>query len=295
MILTAVLLVAIGVVISAVTISGIGNTFSLMIGNWSGGSVLVAIVLIALASLVLGMGLPVTAAYIVIATLSAPALADLMTRTELINVIASGDIGSSVGAMLTLGAPEHAALIGQPMPRELATEIFAAAPPEFHRMIVEQALSPAAITAALLAAHLIIFWLSQDSSVTPPVCLTAFAAAAIAGSKPMATGFTAWKMAKGLYVVPLLFAFSPILHGTLWEKLEVTLFTAAALYAMAAALEGHMEAAINWVQRVAMAVLCAVLIWPVQEAAHWVALAVFFALLAWNVMQDRRGRAVVVA
>ncbi|WP_333828089.1 TRAP transporter permease [Pararhodobacter sp.] len=295
MILTAVLLVAIGVVISAVTISGIGNTFSLMIGNWSGGSVLVAIVLIALASLVLGMGLPVTAAYIVIATLSAPALADLMTRTELINVIASGDIGSSVGAMLTLGAPEHAALIGQPMPRELAAEIFAAAPPEFHRMIVEQALSPAAITAALLAAHLIIFWLSQDSSVTPPVCLTAFAAAAIAGSKPMATGFTAWKMAKGLYVVPLLFAFSPILHGTLWEKLEVTLFTAAALYAMAAALEGHMEAAINWVQRVAMAVLCAVLIWPVQEAAHWVALAVFFALLAWNVMQDRRGRAVVVA
>ena len=37
------------------------------------------------------------------------------------------------------------------------------------------------IVAGLLAAHLIIFWLSQDSSVTPPVCLTAFAAAAIAG------------------------------------------------------------------------------------------------------------------
>jgi hypothetical protein len=89
MVMTAVLLVAIGVVITAVTISGIGNTFSLMIGAWSGGSVLIAIALIALASLVLGMGLPVTAAYIVIATLSAPALADLITRTELINAIAA--------------------------------------------------------------------------------------------------------------------------------------------------------------------------------------------------------------
>jgi hypothetical protein len=83
MVLTAVLLVAIGVVIAAVTISGVGNTFSLMIGTWAGGSVLIAIVLIALASLVLGMGLPVTAAYIVIATLSAPALADLIMRVEI--------------------------------------------------------------------------------------------------------------------------------------------------------------------------------------------------------------------
>ncbi|MFN3954145.1 MAG: TRAP transporter permease [Pararhodobacter sp.] len=291
MVLTAVLLVAIGVVIAAVTISGIGNTFSLMIGAWSGGSVFIAIVLIALASLVLGMGLPVTAAYIVIATLSAPALADLITRTELISAIASGNIGTAAGAMLMLGSPEHAALIGQPMSRELAAEIFAAAPLEMHRMIVEQTLSREVIIAALLAAHLIIFWLSQDSSVTPPVCLTAFAAAAIAGSRPMATGFTAWKMAKGLYIVPLLFAYSPILHGTLWEKLEITLFTAAALYCMAAALEGHMEAAINWVQRAIMAVLCAILIWPVQDAVHWVALAVFLAILGWNVAQDRRSSA----
>ncbi|MCC6001209.1 MAG: TRAP transporter fused permease subunit [Pararhodobacter sp.] len=290
MVMTAVLLVAIGVVIAAVTISGIGNTFSLMIGTWSGGSVLIAVVLIALASLVLGMGLPVTAAYIVIATLSAPALADLITRVELISVIASGEVPQAVGAMLMLGAPEHAALIGQPMPRELATDILAAAPPEFMRMIIEQTLSRDVIIAALLAAHLVIFWLSQDSSVTPPVCLTAFAAAAIAGSRPMATGFTAWKMAKGLYIVPLLFIYTPILHGTLWEKLQVTLFTAAALYCFAAALEGHMEAAISTIQRVLLAVLCVILIWPVTATWHWAALAVFLALLAWNVLQDRRQR-----
>ncbi len=295
MIMTAVLLVAIGVVIAAVTISGIGNTFSLMIGAWSGGSILIAVVLIALASLVLGMGLPVTAAYIVIATLAAPALADLITRVELISAIASGEIPQSVGAILMLGAPEHAAVIGQPMSRDLAAEILGAAPQEMNRMILDQTLTRDVIVAALLAAHLVIFWLSQDSSVTPPVCLTAFAAAAIAGSKPMATGFTAWKMAKGLYIVPLLFIYSPILTGTLWEKIEVTIFTAAALYCFAAAIEGHMEAAVNIVQRALLAALCVILIWPVSAAWHWVAFAVFLALLAWNILQDRRERQPVTA
>jgi TRAP transporter 4TM/12TM fusion protein len=295
MVLTAVLLVAIGVVIAAVTISGVGNTFSLMIGTWAGGSVLIAIILIALASLVLGMGLPVTAAYIVIATLSAPALADLIMRVEIVNAIAAGAIPQSTGAILMLGSPEMAGEIGQPMPYERASEVLAAAPLEMYRQIVDDTLSRDVILAGILAAHLIIFWLSQDSSVTPPVCLTAFAAAAIAGSKPMATGFTAWKMAKGLYVVPLLFAYTPILHGTLWEKLEVTLFTAAALYALAAAIEGHMEAGINWLTRAVMAALCVVLIWPEQAALHWAALGVFAALLAWNILQDKRHRATAPA
>lgn len=290
MVLTGVLLVAIGVVITAVTLSGVGNTFSLMIGQWSGGSVFVAIVLVALASLVLGMGLPVAAAYIVIATLAAPALADLMTRVELINAIAAGNVPQNVGAMLMMGSPDLAGQIGQPMSREMAEQVLAAAPLDFYRMIVNDTLDPAMITMALLAAHLIIFWLSQDSSVTPPVCLTAFAAAAIANSRPMATGVQAWKMAKGLYIVPLLFAYSPILSGTTWEKIEVTIFTLAALYAMASAIEGHMEAKLNWAMRAVMAALCVVLIWPISANWHWAAFAVFVALVAWNVLQDRRSR-----
>lgn len=288
MILTGVLLVAIGVVITAVTLSGVGNTFSLMIGQWSGGSVFVAIVLVALASLVLGMGLPVAAAYIVIATLAAPALADLITRVELITAIADGSISQSVGAMLMLGSPELAGQIGQPMPRDMAEQVLAAAPLDFYRMIVNDTLNPATVTMALLAAHLIIFWLSQDSSVTPPVCLTAFAAAAIANSRPMATGVQAWKMAKGLYIVPLLFAYSPILYGTLWQKLEVTIFTLAALYAIAAAIEGHMEAKLSSLMRVVMAGFCVILIWPIDSHWHWAAFALFAMLVSWNVVQDKR-------
>jgi TRAP-type uncharacterized transport system fused permease subunit len=81
MIMTGVLLVSVGLMVNVIATTGIGNTFSLMIADWAGGNLLIAIALIALASLVLGMGLPVTAAYIVLATLSAPALHIMLIRT----------------------------------------------------------------------------------------------------------------------------------------------------------------------------------------------------------------------
>ncbi len=61
----------------------------------------------------------------------------------------------------------------------------------------------------LIAAHMIVYWFSQDSNITPPVCVAAYAGAAIAGSDPWKTGWTAFKFAKLLYVMPLLFAFTP--------------------------------------------------------------------------------------
>ena len=61
----------------------------------------------------------------------------------------------------------------------------------------------------VLIAHLLVFWYSQDSNVTPPVCLAAYAASGIAGSDPMRTGLQAWKYAKGLYLIPLLMVVHP--------------------------------------------------------------------------------------
>ncbi|MCB1479205.1 MAG: TRAP transporter fused permease subunit, partial [Rhodobiaceae bacterium] len=84
MIMTGVLLITVGLIVNVIAMTGVGNTFSLMIAQWAGGNLMVAIVLIALASLVLGMGLPVTAAYIVLATLSAPALHALIQNNHLI-------------------------------------------------------------------------------------------------------------------------------------------------------------------------------------------------------------------
>ncbi|MEB3323200.1 MAG: TRAP transporter fused permease subunit, partial [Synechococcaceae cyanobacterium] len=84
MLSTALLLVAVGLIINVVTTTGVGNAFSLMIVEWAQGSLLITLVLVALASLVLGMGLPVTASYIVLATLSAPLIFDLISHSQLL-------------------------------------------------------------------------------------------------------------------------------------------------------------------------------------------------------------------
>jgi TRAP-type uncharacterized transport system fused permease subunit len=131
----------IGMIVGTIYATGIGQRFANIIVSLSGGSILAAVLLIALASLLLGMGVPVTAAYLITAVITVPALTDLGV--------------------------------------------------------------------ALIAAHMIVYWFSQDSNITPPVCVAAYAGAAIAGSDPWKTGWTAFKFAKLLYVVPLLFAFTP--------------------------------------------------------------------------------------
>ena len=201
MVVTGVLLVSVGIIVGAINISGIGITFSQLIMEWSNNNLLIAFVLIAIASLILGMGLPVTASYVVLAVLSAPAL---------------------VGLMLS---PEMAALASA------GVEI-----PE--------------ITMSLLAAHLIIFWLSQDSNLTPPVCLAAFAAAGIAGTHPMKTGVQSWILGKGLYIVPLLFAFSPLITGSWIERFEVFGFAMVGILAFSILIEGFWDKKLNIVERI---------------------------------------------
>jgi len=292
MVLTAVLLVGVGVVVNAIATTGIGNTFSLMINQWAGGSLIVALILIALASLVLGMGLPVTAAYVVLATLSAPALAELIAQSSVIQAVAAGTIGDQGRAILMLVAPERMAEIGQPMSIEAATALVALVPPDIGRTFAEGALSREALTVALLSAHMIIFWLSQSSGITPPVCLTAFAAAAIAKTPPMATGFVSLKLAKGLYIVPLLFAFTPMMAGNVWHDLQVAFFALFAIYAIGGAIDGHLEAPVPWILRPVLLLAGAAMMWPENLTAHVGGLAVFAAVFALNLRAARRGGAV---
>jgi TRAP transporter 4TM/12TM fusion protein len=131
----------IGIIIGVLTFSGLILTFADIMIDLAGGSLLLTILLIALASLVLGMGVPVTAAYLVTAVVAVPALTHL-------------------------GVNE-------------------------------------------LAAHMIVYWLSQDSNITPPVCIAAFAGATIAKANMWKTAFTSFKFAKFLYLGPLLFGYVP--------------------------------------------------------------------------------------
>mgnify|MGYP002623225920 CR=1 FL=1 len=105
MMMTAVLLCTVGIVVNVISTAGVGNTFSLMIADWAGGNLLIAILLIALASLVLGMGLPVTAAYIVLATLSAPALAGMISDRAVIHALFAGSLSDRVFRKSTSTGP----------------------------------------------------------------------------------------------------------------------------------------------------------------------------------------------
>ncbi len=131
----------IGIIVGTISLTGVGLKFSDIIISLAGGHLLPAILLVGIASLVLGMGVPVTAAYLITAVLAVPPLTEMGV--------------------------------------------------------------------VLIAAHMIVYWFSQDSNITPPVCVAAYAGAAIAGSDPWKTGWTAFKFAKLLYVVPILFAFTP--------------------------------------------------------------------------------------
>lgn len=244
-IMTGILLVAIGIMNNAIVTSGIGNGFSLMIAQWSQGSIVLAIVLIGLASLVLGMGLPVTAAYIILAILTAPALAGILADTIIVELLIEGIADPAKSAFFALVDSPHVAKVAEGMTREEAVALLGAMPFELAITIRPLLVDPAQQAVFLLTAHLIIFWLSQDSNVTPPVCLAAFAAAGIAGSKPMETGFQSWKIAKGLYIVPLMFAYTPLISGDWLQIIQIGLFGLFGMYAINAMIQLHAEGPLN--------------------------------------------------
>jgi TRAP transporter 4TM/12TM fusion protein len=68
---------AAGVVVGVASLTGIGLRMSELIITLSQGNLFLALLLTALGSIVLGMGLPTTAAYVVLAALGAPALTQL--------------------------------------------------------------------------------------------------------------------------------------------------------------------------------------------------------------------------
>jgi TRAP transporter 4TM/12TM fusion protein len=145
----------IGIIISVLTFSGLILTFANIVIQLAGGSLFLTILYIALASLVLGMGVPVTAAYLITAVIAVPALTHLGVN--------------------------------------------------------------------LIAAHMIVYWLSQDSNISPPVCIAAFAGAAIAKANMWRTAFSAFKFAKFLYIGPFLFGYVPefTLNGSWWDIVRV--------------------------------------------------------------------------
>ncbi|MFA0521896.1 TRAP transporter large permease subunit, partial [Vibrio sp. 10N.222.55.E8] len=68
---------AAGTVVGVVTLTGIGLVMTDFVEFISGGSIILMLLFTAVISLILGMGLPTTANYIVVSTLMAPVIVTL--------------------------------------------------------------------------------------------------------------------------------------------------------------------------------------------------------------------------
>jgi TRAP transporter 4TM/12TM fusion protein len=132
---------AAGLVVGAINVSGMGFSISYLLSQLGKGNVMFLLLGAAIASMILGMGMPSVAAYALVAILLAPAL-------------------------------------------------------------VKFGIYP-------MAAHLFIFYFAIISNFTPPIALTCFAAAPLAGENPMKIGLTSMRLGIMSYIVPFLFVFSP--------------------------------------------------------------------------------------
>lgn len=165
---------AAGLIIGSIYFSGLAVRFASSIVDMAGGLETPALMLAMVVCLVLGMGVTVTALYILVAALIVPALI---------------------------------------------------------RLGVEP-----------ISAHLFAFHFGVHSYITPPVALSAFAAAAIARTGPMTTALESARLAAPAYLIPYMFVFSPALVGV-GDWSEILLDSAAALLgviAVAAAIEGYL-------------------------------------------------------
>ncbi|MCM3760332.1 TRAP transporter permease [Alkalihalobacillus oceani] len=189
MIMIGVTCAAAGIIIGVFSLTGLGITFTSTVVGFAQGNLILVLIMVMLASIILGMGLPTSAAYIMVAAIAVPILVDLG-----INV---------------------------------------------------------------LAAHLFALYFGVFSGITPPVAISSYAAAGIAGAKPMMTSLIAFKIAIPAFLIPYIFVFHNelLLQGE-WLAIGVTIVTAViGIMFLSVSLSGAFLKEINMIERLALLVV----------------------------------------
>ncbi|MFZ5648006.1 MAG: TRAP transporter permease [Bacillota bacterium] len=207
-----------GILVGIITLTGLGLKMANGIVNLSQGSIYLTMLFTMIASIILGMGVPTTANYIITATIAAPAL-------------------------VTMGVP-------------------------------------------VIAAHLFVFYFGIIADITPPVALAAFAASGIAGSEPLKTGFNASKLAFAAYLVPFIFATSPVLvlvnvTGPDIVKALITAFIG--MVGIGGGLTGFLADKAGWWERVVLVAGGVMLVIPETKTdIIGIVLVILIYLLQWR-------------
>ncbi len=185
-----------GIVIGVLAVTGLAFGLTLILVTFAKHSLLLLLVLAAVLSTILGMGMPTVAVYVLLAALIAPAL-------------------------------------------------------------TEAGVMP-------LAAHMFVLYFGMMSFVTPPVAVAAFAAASIAKTDPVRTGFEAMRFGWVAYIVPFLFVYSPtlIMEGNPLHIAFDFVTALAGIWLMSMGVVGYSTRPIGWLMRVAYIVAGAGLLAP---------------------------------
>ena len=105
-------------------------------------------------------------------------------------------------------------------------------------------LAPALVKTGLdpIATHLFIMYWGMVSYITPPVALGAFAAATLAGTRPIPTGLTAMKFGSIIYILPFFFVLEPALigRGDWFTVATLVVLTFAGVWLIASGLQGYL-------------------------------------------------------
>lgn len=133
------------------------------------------------------------------------------------------------------------------------------------------------------------------AEITPPVCTSAYAAAAIAGSNPFRTGISAFTLGLGKVVAPMAFVYAPVLlivssaGFDLWQFTYTAASCIAGVIALSAAVVGYWLAPVGGVGRWLFALSGLVFIAPTLQA-DLAALLIASPVIASQVLQRRAGR-----
>ena len=147
-----------------------------------------------------------------------------------------------------------------------------------------------------VAAHLAVFYAACLSNITPPVCVAAFAGAAIANADPMKTGIAALKYGMTLILMPFTFAYVPglLLDGSTAEIVHSSAAYFLGVVSLAIAVQGADPIAgrIGTVRRVMFGAAAAVLLFPASLLLDAVAIGLLATAIAPSLpLGKRRGAA----
>ncbi len=148
-----------------------------------------------------------------------------------------------------------------------------------------------------MASHMFVLYFGMMSMITPPVALAAFAAASLAGTDPMKTGWTAVRFGWIAYIIPFLFVRAPSLlfEGTLTAVVTAFISALIGVWLICAAFAGYAIRPLSAPMRVGFGLAGLLLFIPADAMPHgeWTdiaGLALGAALLAREVLAVRMRR-----